>query len=306
MSSLCFDDNICSHRLKFVPGAVCPIQGMTRPCAHSDLPTPFEPVVNYQGLPALQYKFPSYSMPASFTYLECLRLNAGYTAGTMQPLHQLYFFGELLPPYIDELGRGPNFRSTNQNNLKFQTVAQCYYNRQRYGSVVYMRMADFYGPNYDIQFGVNNQGYADPEGMYYGYFGEGSLAISLPTARRFEPSFNCTRGFLLMNESRTYYNDVGNTQTVYTDARFDPTGVQRQIFLGEDVFYTGTCEADTICYGAVLKSDTPQGTYCSEGYVCDQSTSSDTGTNFLCREGYVCDFGTTPDSDINAPMGQFR
>jgi hypothetical protein len=285
---------------------VCPVEGMVLPCSFTDLPTPFEPVVNYQGLPTLQYTFPDYSMPPSYDSLSCLRLNPGYTTNTMQPLHQLYFFGELIPPYIDVLGRGPYFRSTEQSDLKYQKQAQCYINKQRYGSVNYQRMADFYGPNYDIQFGENNQGYSDPGGKVPGYFGQGSLAISLPTARRFEPSFNCTRGFLLMNESRTYFDAVGNKRSVFTNAVFDPVGVQRPIFLGEDVFYTGTCETDSVCYTAVSLSNTTQGTGCSEGYVCDQSTSSDRSVNFLCREGYVCDFGTTPDSDINSPMGQFR
>ena len=286
---------------------VCPIQGMTRPCARSDLPTPFEPVVNYQGNPALEYTFPDYAMPPSFEGLDCLRLNTGYDAGTMTELSQLYFYGELVPPYIDQLGRGAYFRATDSSNTKYQIVAKCYYNKQRLGSFVYQRMADYYGPQYDIQFGFNSQGYANPNGNYYGFFGAGSLSIVLPTARRYEPAYNCTKGFLLMNESRTYRDEIGNTRIVYTNSAYDTeTGVQRKISLGEDVLYTGTCEVDTICYSAVLPSDVPQGVGCTEGYVCDQATSSDRSIDYLCREGYVCDFGTTPDTTLIAPLGQFR
>jgi hypothetical protein len=92
------------------PGMVCPIEGMVNPCSRSDLPTPYEPVVNYQGAQAFEYQFPDFQMPPSFTILECLRLNDGYETGKMTDFSQNFFYGELIPPYIDELGRGAHFR----------------------------------------------------------------------------------------------------------------------------------------------------------------------------------------------------
>lgn len=99
----------------------------------------------------------------------------------MDPTQQKYFFGELIPPYIDVLGRGPNFRATNAASLKFNgnssIFAKCYYNAQPYGSYLYQRLTDFLGPQYDIQYGKDHQGYARlyPNGTSYydGYFGEG-------------------------------------------------------------------------------------------------------------------------------------
>jgi len=109
-----------------------------------------------------------------------------------------------------------------------------------------------------------------------------------------------------MNESRTLYNDVGATDTVYTDPSNDPLGISREIARGEDVLYPGTCEADIICYSAVLSTDAAEGSECGEGYVCDERTSSEISMDYLCRAGYVCAFGTTPDATLLAPMGQFR
>jgi hypothetical protein len=54
--------------------------------------------------------------------------------GNVDPLYQIYFFGELIPPYIDVLGRGPHFRSTDQANVKYQKTAKCYKNTQRCAS----------------------------------------------------------------------------------------------------------------------------------------------------------------------------
>ena len=138
------------------------------------------------------------------------------------------------------------------------------------------------------------------------FFGEGSLYIQLPHARRFEPSYNCTKGLRLMNESRTSYDSNNVTTTVYTDSRFDPSGASRQILMGEDELYPGTCEADVICYNAVALNDVSDGTSCTEGYVCDERTNSSTSQVFLCRAGYVCVFGTTPETSLEAPAGQFR
>ena len=34
--------------MKCPPGTICDVDGMTNPCSHSDLPTPYTPVVKYQ------------------------------------------------------------------------------------------------------------------------------------------------------------------------------------------------------------------------------------------------------------------
>jgi len=296
--------------VRCAPGVVCPVEGMTLPCAHSDLPMPYEPVVKYQGAPVLEYTFPDYARPGYFLQFECLRLNDGYMQGRMEPLTQIYFFGELVPPYIDALGRGPNFRACDQFNLKYQLTAKCYINTQRFGSPRYLRLSEYLGPQFDIQFGYNHQGYGKlfPNGTKYydGFFGAGSLYIDLPHARKFEPSFNCTRGTRLMNITRVLYDEVGQTVSVYTDPIFDPIGYSRSIPRGEDMLYPGTCEADLVCYSSVnLKSNT-EAQSCAEGFVCDERTSSDLASNFLCRSGYVCDFGTTPDPDLRSFMGQYK
>ncbi|KAJ1420578.1 hypothetical protein B484DRAFT_399833, partial [Ochromonadaceae sp. CCMP2298] len=296
--------------VKCPPGTVCPVDGMTLPCAHEDLPSSFEPVINVNGIVTLEYLVPAFVKKIYYNFLACLQLNDGYTEGQMDPFNQKYFYGELVPPYIDVLGRGPNFRDTDNFHLKYQSVAKCYVNAQQYGSPTYQRVADFYGPQYDIQYGYNHQGYSlvhDNGTVYYdGFFGHGSLYIDLPRARQFEPSYNCTKGIRLMNESRTSFDANGVTTTVYSDAIFDPTGSSREIFMGEDQLYPGTCEADLICYSAVALGTQPEGQGCGQGFVCDEQTSSSDSLNFLCAAGYVCDAGTTPDPSLEAPMGQFR
>lgn len=132
------------------PGTVCPLDGMTNPCSFSDLPQPYEPVVNFKGIPALEYNFPSSARPPPFTIDECLALNAVSEQYFRDPE---FFYGELIPPYIDILGRGPHFRPSDAHSLKYQSVAKCYKNSQPDGSHVYQRMASYYGPQYGIQTG---------------------------------------------------------------------------------------------------------------------------------------------------------
>lgn len=79
--------------------------GSTKPCARADLPSSYEPVIKVNNNPALEYLYPSYILKIYYTYLECLQLNPGYKAGQMDPFFQTYFFGELVPPYTDVLGR---------------------------------------------------------------------------------------------------------------------------------------------------------------------------------------------------------
>ncbi|CAM9994559.1 unnamed protein product, partial [Sphacelaria rigidula] len=47
-----------------------------------------------------------------------------------------YFYGELIPPYIDKLGRGALLRATDSDNTLYQSDAKCYYNQQALGSKV--------------------------------------------------------------------------------------------------------------------------------------------------------------------------
>jgi len=130
-------------------GVVGPIEGSTSPCSKKDLPTPYQPVVNVDGLPAYEYDHPT-SPP--FSIDECLRLNPSFVEGKL--IHnQEYFYGELIPPYIDILGRGPHFRPSDDQNLLYSSKGRCYKNGQPIGSVLFNRMKDYYGPQIDIQFG---------------------------------------------------------------------------------------------------------------------------------------------------------
>ena len=317
---------------------------MTNPCSFSDLPTPFEPIVNFKGMPAYEYDFP-HELILPFSMDECLALNS---------VSNEFFFGELIPPYIDVLGRGPHFRPSDQQSLKYQSQAKCYKNSQPEGSLVYQRMADYYGPQFDIQSGYPHQGYgsaallnqmiatAPPPGydfgLRYGYFrGRGHGYIDLPKARTFDPLFNCTKGFKLLNSSlvtedsvrRIVYTDAPNdfeggydieqcstwddSLGCYIDERYEvhPEGEcchidkyqQRAIFFADDQFYEGTCEADRICSEG--RSASPQAKACDDGHVCDEGTSLETSMDHPCTAGYICDFATTPDTTLYAPNGQF-
>lgn len=53
-------------------------------------------------------------------------------------IKQVYFYGELVPPYIDKLGRGALLRSTDLENTLYQSEAKCYRNLQALGSKVSM------------------------------------------------------------------------------------------------------------------------------------------------------------------------
>ena len=52
----------------------------------------------------------------------------------------MYFYGELVPPYIDKLGRGALLRSTDSDNAMYQAEAKCYRNQQSLGSKVSGRL----------------------------------------------------------------------------------------------------------------------------------------------------------------------
>jgi hypothetical protein len=123
---------------------------------------------------------------------------------------------------------------------------------------------------YDIQFGVDYQGYGlfFSNGSYYydGFFGSGSMYIDLPHARRFESAFNCTKGFVLMNETQIRIDSSGSTETVYTDSDHY-SGGNVAIKRGIDVFYPGTCEADRICYTAAASKVASQAESCHGSFL---------------------------------------
>ena len=148
------------RKSRFPSGSFCPIDGMTNPCSVDDLPTPFVPTNEDES----RY--------------QCL------SKGTQ------YYFGQLVEPWIDAKGRGPHFMPSEKG--------ECYTNSRPLGSTLYQRFADYYGPMYDIQTGNPHQGYGDagqdpaPE-----FFGRGSLFIHLPTARVWDSTRNCTKGFFM-------------------------------------------------------------------------------------------------------------
>ncbi|OWZ22617.1 hypothetical protein PHMEG_0002652 [Phytophthora megakarya] len=229
--------------LECAPGTVCPIDGISNPCTIDDLPFVYTPLT------------------ANLTYAQCLDRGSKY------------FFGVLLEPWIDDLGRGAHLLPDRDNG-------RCYENMQPRGSDLYQRFADFFGPLYEISSGtgVPHQGYGDddqytPPNM----FARGSLAIDLPVSRAYDVARNCTPGF--------FYKDQ---------------------------WYPGTCEADIFCsstiWSKVSSTDelVAQAQPCPEGYVCDASTTADTAFSHLCPAGFVCGAGTTPDLTLDSPRGQLH
>ena len=163
--------------------------------------------------------------------------------------------------------RGPIFQASPVG-----VAGSCYFNDQPLGTVVYQRFKDYYGPLYPIQtMGNFHQGYGDSK--YEGYFGRGSLYIDLPVSRLYEPARNCTAGYFAYNRS-----------------------------MNMDRWVIGTCEADIICNYVNKAQSQP----CSEGYVCDEGTTSISQLDNKCPEGYVCDFGTTPDVNLESPQGKYK
>lgn len=305
-------------------GVTCPLEGTVSPCSRADLPSPFEPVVNLNGVPILEYLFPPDQMPPEFSMDECLELNGNQGKKT-------YHFGELIPPYIDILGRGPHFRPSDELSIKYGKRAKCYVNLQPKGSIVYQRSSIFFGPQYDIATGNLHQGYGlnnnDDTKHGIGY-------IPLLRHSSFRPQYNCTPGFSLMNSTLVRKEK----QIVYTSKDYDYEGGAdvkkcpvydydlkcfvdpsfqmhergeccevksfntRAIFIGKDQFYPGTCEADIICTNDEATEAVP----CQEGYVCGERTTSSKSKDLPCALGFICEFGTTPDESLEAPYGQYK
>lgn len=166
------------------------------------------------------------------------------------------------------------------------------------------------------------------------YMREG--VVDIPKARVFDPTYNCTAGFSLMNSSlaSVAFNE---SRVVYTDAEYDHEGgydvekcpvyddelgcyvdptyeqhaqgeccrippyTRRAILVGQDQYYSGTCEADIICSDGGVTEAKP----CGDGFICDEKTTAESAMNYPCAPGYVCGFGTTPDPSLHAPASQF-
>ena len=218
------------------PGVVCPIDGMTQPCTTVDLPTPWEPTKNEESP------------------YECSIKGDRYRFGYLDPNR---------PWAIDSKGRGPY--------LVPSTFGQCFYNKQANGTVLYQRMRDYYGPLFNLQEGYDHQGYGNE--TYRGYYGLGSLAISLPYSNEFKNARNCTPGYALFEET-----------------------------IQADRWFPGQCEADHVCN----VEGKPQAEACSEGYVCFERTTASSSLSYLCPAGYVCDYGTTPDISLESPSGMLN
>lgn len=119
---------------------------MTTPCSVDDLPTPYEPIINFLGSPTPAYTQATDELTVLYSFVECLNLNPGYALGQLGLNDQMFFFGELIPPYIDILGRGAYFRACDSASVKFQTTARCYMNKNPFGTAVYQRVVNYYGP----------------------------------------------------------------------------------------------------------------------------------------------------------------
>ena len=331
-------------------GILCPIDGMTIPCNKDDLPTMYEPVVNLNGAPVLEFNFPSVRRPPAFSIDECLGLNINSKRNERQMNEQQFYYGELVPPYIDILGRGSHFRSCDDNSIKYSKPAKCYRNVRPYGSIVYQRLASFHGPQFDIHNSYPYQGhgfkgvipqmfevaplqdqYDDTKSYYHG---PGSMSLVLLRAPIFDSYFNCTPGFSLLNASNAnkkdeivYTNEMHDYQggldvkkcalfddilNCYVDPTFQlhergkccevESWKERAIYLAEDQFYSGTCEADFIC----SNDETTEAAPCQDGFVCDEGTDSEGSYSRKCPAGYFCDFGTTPDVSLAAPNGMYK
>ncbi|KDO29856.1 hypothetical protein SPRG_19735 [Saprolegnia parasitica CBS 223.65] len=211
------------------PGTVCATDGMTNPCSNSDLPLPYVPT------------------------------NAGESMEQCLGKGRAFFFGVLLEPWIDAHGVGPHFLP--------HISGQCYYNPQPYGSPVYRRFTEYFGPLYDITNGIPSQGYGDnSQSPGPSYFDRGSLYMDLTYSTVFDLQRNCTRGFFF-----------------------------------KDAWFPGTCEADLICYSTKIA----QALICPEGFICDEATTDGSSLSTPCAPGYVCAFGSTPDTYLESPQGQY-
>ena len=190
-----------------------------------------------------------------------------------------------------------------------------------------MRMADYYGPQYDIQTGHPHQGYgiallnnqiyatAPPAGYDFRleYFrGEGNGYIDLPKSRVYDPAFNCTKGMMLMNSSLVM-EDVN--RIVYTDPVHDFEG-------GYDIEKCHTFDSELDCYidetyelhdrgeccnidkfeqrAVFLAHDQFYRGTCEADLICSEGGLAPPQAK-PCDYGFVCDEETSLESSMNYP-----
>ena len=304
-------------------GILCPIDGMTIPCNKNDLPSIYEPIVNLNGAPVLEFDFPSVRRPPAFSIDECLDLNVDTNKNGRQMNEQQFYYGELVPPYIDILGRGSHFRSCDDNSIKYGKPAKCYRNIRPHGSIIYQRLAAFHGPQFDIHSGYPHQGHGftgvtpqmfkiaplqdhyDKTQTYY--HGPGSIFLDLPRAVVFDSSFNCTPGFSLLNASNANTKD----EIVYTSEMHDYQGgldVKRCSFFDETLncYVDPTfqlhergecCELERWKERAIYEAEDQfyAGT-CEADFIClnDEMTEATP-----CQDGFVCNEGTDSEGSYS-------
>lgn len=266
------------------PGSVCPIDGITDPCAPSDLPQLYEPVTENN---------------ASLTFSECLDRGSDY------------YFGILLEPWIDPQGRGPHL-------LPSRDYGKCYKNTQPLGSVLYQRLADFHGPLYELTeagAGIPHQGYGDTS-QYPApnLFGRGTLAIDLPVSQAFDPERNCTKGFYYENqwfpgtcEADVFCSLVSSsssasstlTTKAVAQAQPCPEGYVCDQSTTADTALSVLCPGGYVCSPGTtpdLTLEAPQGQLkelCPASKVCAKGTSESQKTRTTCPAGYFCPTGTS-------------
>jgi hypothetical protein len=225
-------------------GVVCGLDGMTNPCSTTDLPTQWVPTLAGEGFFACNrqpnHVFGILKQPFSIVKTSSITYNEG--------------------PFIIPDTTGFDFPNS-----------ECFQNAQPYGSSIYLRMKQYYGPLFEITHGYKHQGYGTS--TYNGHFNFGSRYIPLSTSSLYSASNNCTAGYYL------------------SDAN------------GVPVYYPGTCETDQIC---LINQGISQATICPEGYICPEKTTALTASSYPCAGGYVCGAGTTPDVNLAAPTGMYK
>lgn len=316
--------------IRCAPGTVCSKEGLTTPCSKMDLPTPFIPVVNLNGVPVPEFHFKPDEKPPGFSVEQCLELNKKDNA-MVNSLEQIYFFGELVPPYIDILGRGAHFRVTEDQTTIYGVVAKCYQNSQREGSLIFQRYAQFLGPQFDIQTGFPHQNYGSqhkiPKQLFkmaplegssldkQYFYSEGMTYIPLPRSSRFQAAFNCTPGFSLMNSTLIKREN----QIVYTSSDYDNKG-------GHDIEKCPYFDPALQCFTDPTFQVHKQGFCCDIGkwssraiymghdqyypgtceadIICNHDDEKETEST-PCFDGFVCDENTnlTESTQVSCPEG---
>eukprot|EP00940_MAST-03C_sp_MAST-3C-sp2_P001609 g1609.t1 len=252
------------------PGVVCPIDGMTRPCSRSDLPTPWTPTENGESV------------------YECKTKGEQYEYGYLDPRR---------PWAVDSRGRGPYLVPSAE-------IGECFVNNLPNGTVLYQRMRDYYGSRYDLQNGYPHQGYGDS--TYRGYYGAGSLAIALSYSNVFKAARNCTPGFMLWDDAnqvdKWYPGECEADLICNEDGKSQAEACSEGYVCFERTTASSAlsylCPPGFVCdYGTTPDTDleSPSGMLsilCPEGYFCPEGTGRGQMFRNQCPEGFFCPTGT--------------